>query len=87
MARMFTDSVNRKLSGNTERCQEARNAPPAPANAAPIAKACSLAAVVLMPMACAASSSSRIACQAQPMRESRSRRESSTAAPISSRIR
>ena len=38
---------------------------------------------VFMPIACAASSSSRIACQAQPTRESRSRREASSAAPIS----
>ena len=61
--------------GNTERCHEARKAPPIPAKAAPIANAWSLATVVLIPMARAASSSSRIACQAQPIRESRRRAE------------
>ena len=75
MARMLIDSVKRKFSGNTDRCQEARKLPPTPANEAPMAKAWSLATVVLIPMVFAASSSSRIACQAHPTREWRRRTE------------
>jgi hypothetical protein len=52
------------------------NSPPAtPPKVAPIANASSFMLRVLMPMDAAASSSSRMATQARPMRESSSRRE------------
>ena len=52
---------------------EALNTPARPAVVAPRAKASSLVVTVLMPLAAAASSSSRIAFQARPIRESCSR--------------
>ena len=85
IASTLIDSVNRKFSGNTERCHEASSAPAKPANEAPIAKACSFATVVLMPIARAASSSSRIACQAQPMRECCRRCDASSASASTTR--
>ena len=87
MARMLIDSVNRKFSGNTDFCQDARKLPPIPAKEAPMANAWSLATVVLMPIARAASSSSRIACQAQPMREWRRRADARSVSASAARKR
>src|SRR3954470_6199095 len=69
MASTITLSVRMKLSG-LMKPWIAENMPPAtPPNEAPIAKASSFMLRVLMPMERAASSSSRIASQARPMRE------------------
>ena len=69
IARIMIDSISEKLSGETKPCI-AENTPPAtPPKLAPMAKASSLRLRVLMPIALAAISSSRIACQARPMRE------------------
>ena len=68
------DSTSTKLSGLMKPCI-AENMPPAmPPNDAPIANASSLMLRVLMPIARAATSSSRIASHARPMREFCSRR-------------
>src|SRR5690606_33560654 len=63
------DSVRLKLSGLTKPCMEANMAPATPPKLAPMEKASSLILRVLMPMALAATSSSRTASQARPMRE------------------
>ncbi|KAI1697405.1 hypothetical protein Ddc_19713 [Ditylenchus destructor] len=60
-----------KDSGETKPWNAANSAPATPPNEAPMAKASSLMLRVLMPMALAAISSSRIASQARPMRERR----------------
>ncbi len=63
------DSTSTKLSGEMKPWI-AENMPPAsPPKLAPMAKARSFRLRVLMPMARAATSSSRIASQARPMRE------------------
>src|SRR5690349_1297778 len=65
----ITDSTRMKLSGEMKPWI-AENMPPAtPPKLAPIANASSFRRVVLMPIARAATSSSRIASQARPMRE------------------
>ncbi len=63
------DSIRMKLSGDTKPWNEANIAPDTPPNDAPIANASSLTLRVLIPIALAATSSSRIANQARPMRE------------------
>ncbi len=74
IASTITDSTSTKLSG-LMKPWIAENMPPAtPPNDAPIANASSLTLRVLMPIARAAISSSRIASHARPMRESCSRR-------------
>ena len=65
----MTDSNSPKLSGLTNCCVAENIAPATPPNDAPIAKASSLTLRVLMPMAFAAISSSRIASHARPSRE------------------
>src|SRR5690606_22193642 len=72
------DSVRLKLSGLTKPCMAANSAPATPPNEAPMANASSLMLRVLMPMALAAISSSRIASQARPMREFCRRTQTST---------
>src|SRR5882762_859565 len=68
------DSTSTKLSGEIKACM-AENMPPArPPKLAPMAKASSFTLRVLMPIAAAAISSSRIASQARPIREFCSRR-------------
>ena len=68
------DSTDREAL-RADEALEAENSPPAtPPKVAPMAKASSLMLRVLIPMACAAISSSRIATQARPMRESSRRR-------------
>ena len=70
----ITDSTSTKLSG-LMKPWIAENMPPAmPPNDAPIANASSFMLRVLMPIARAAISSSRIASHARPMRESCRRR-------------
>ena len=65
-----TDSVNRKLSYDTVPVLCAKNAPANPASVAPQRNAMILIGPVRMPMARAASSSSRIAIHARPSRDS-----------------
>src|ERR1051325_2164244 len=69
IATTMMDSTRTKLSGEMNPCI-AENMPPArPPKLAPMAKASSFRLRVLMPIARAAISSSRIASQARPMRE------------------
>ena len=63
------DSVSENDSGDTKPWNAANMAPATPPNDAPIENASSLTLRVLMPMAFAAISSSRIATQARPRRE------------------
>ena len=87
MHRMITDSKKVKLSGDTKAILAAKNAPTTPAQAEPITKASILSRKVLMPMAAAATSSSRIAIQARPMREEMSRYMAATVNIAKARIR
>src|SRR5581483_1883962 len=83
----ITDSTSTKLSGEMN-AWIAENMPPAmPPKLAPIAKARSFMFRVLMPMARAAISSSRIASHARPMREFCSRRLTTMTASITSSSR
>src|SRR5213075_1862799 len=70
----ITDSTRMKLSGEMKAWMAANMPPARPPKLAPIANASSFRLRVLMPMARAAISSSRIASQARPMREFCSRR-------------
>src|SRR5471032_3031814 len=63
------DSVSENDSGDTKPWNEANMAPATPPNEAPVENASSLTLRVLMPIALAAISSSRIATQARPRRE------------------
>ena len=63
------DSIRLKLSGLTKPWKAPNKAPATPPKVAPSAKASSFMLRVLMPIALAASSSSRIAAHARPMRE------------------
>ena len=63
------DSVKEKDSGETKPWNEANKAPATPPKDAPIANASNLTLRVLMPIAFAAISSSRIATKARPKRE------------------
>ena len=73
IARTVNDTVNTNWSGQTIVSFEALKTPARPAVVAPSANASSLVVTVLIPLAAAASSSSRIAFQARPTRESCSR--------------
>ncbi|MCY1543754.1 hypothetical protein D9M68_795840 [compost metagenome] len=70
MATTITDSMSENDSGETKRWNEANNTPETPPNEAPMPKASNLRLRVFRPMALAAISSSRMAIQARPMRES-----------------
>ena len=74
IASTITDSTSTKLSGLMKPCVAENMPPEMPPNDAPIANASSFMLRVLMPIARAAISSSRIASQARPMREFCSRR-------------
>ena len=74
IARTPMDSMKVKLSGLINTCLAANNTPTAEANDAPTANPSSFIRTTGTPMAAAASSSSRIAFQARPTRESSSRR-------------
>ncbi len=69
------DTSSSKLFGNTDPTLAAKSAPPNEARMAPVTNASSLAVTMLMPMASATCSSSRIAIQARPIRESCRRHE------------
>ena len=69
IASTMIDSNSPKLSGLTNSCVAEKMPPAMPPNDAPIANARSFTLRVLMPMALAATSSSRIASQARPSRE------------------
>ena len=73
-ARISTESRNGKLSGVMAICLDAKITPAMPPIDAPMAKAQSLNLKVGTPISSAASSSSRIACQARPTRLRSSRR-------------
>ncbi|MCY1369097.1 hypothetical protein D9M69_561160 [compost metagenome] len=70
IATTITDSISEKDSGDTKRWNEANKTPETPPNVAPMPKASSFRLRVFRPMALAAISSSRMAIQARPMRES-----------------
>ena len=74
IARIVIDSSRMKLSGLTKPWRPKKMTPENPAGPAPRAKARSFVVVLLIPIVCAASSSSRIAAQARPIREPWSRR-------------
>jgi hypothetical protein len=67
--RISIDRVTSKLFGKIDWIWEANSAPPKLARIAPMMNANSLAETMLMPMASATASSSRIAIQARPIRE------------------
>ena len=67
--RMMIETRISKLLGNTEPTLAANTAPLNAAIVAPTTKAISLAFTVLMPIASATCSSSRVAIQARPRRE------------------
>ncbi len=69
IARMVIDSSRMKLSGLTKPWRPEKSTPENPAVLAPMAKARSFVVVLLMPIVCAASSSSRMAAQERPMRD------------------
>ena len=68
MATIITLSIRLKLSGLTKPWKAANMLPLTPPKVAPMPKASSFMLRVLMPIALAAISSSRIAIQARPMR-------------------
>ena len=63
------DSISENDSGETKPWKAPNRPPATPPKVAPSAKASSFMLRMLMPIAFAASSSSRIAAQARPMRE------------------
>ena len=73
IARIENETVERNWSGLTRVSFEALKTPARPAVDAPSAKASSFVVTVFRPLAAAASSSSRMAIQDRPMRESCSR--------------
>ena len=73
IARIVIDSSRMKLSGLTNPWRPEKMTPENPAVLAPRANARSFVVVLLIPMVWAASSSSRIAAQARPIREPSSR--------------
>jgi len=75
VASRSADSRKVKESGAATLTTCASTVPAAPARVAPRAKASSFRRVVLMPVAAAASSSSRIATHARPIRDSDNRRK------------
>ena len=70
IATIITDSIRLKDSGETKPWNAANIEPDTPPKVAPMPKASSFMLRVLMPIALAAISSSRIAIQARPMRDS-----------------
>ena len=70
IARTVNETVNMNWSGETMVSLDALNTPARPAVVAPSANASSFVVIVLIPFAAAASSSSRMAFQARPTRES-----------------
>ena len=87
IARIVIDSSRMKLSGLTKPWRPEKMTPENPAVLAPRAKARSFVVVLLIPIVCAASSSSRIAAQARPIREPSRRYEKRTAPMHRIRIR
>ena len=83
IASTMIDSNRPKLSGLMNCCVAEKTAPAMPPNEAPIANARSLTLRVLMPIALAATSSSRIASHARPSREFCSRRLTTMTAIVS----
>ena len=74
MTSSIEETAKLNISGVAVCSLATKNTPVMPAKAAPMAKAISLKRVRLTPIALAAVSSSRIAIQARPIRESRRRR-------------
>src|ERR671929_307615 len=76
--RMNAEMLKLKSFGNVELLNDAKYAPATPPKNAPVAYAQVLVRINGTPIAAAAVSSSRIAIQARPSRESRSRIEQNT---------
>ena len=87
IATIITDSIRLNDSGETKPWKAANMAPETPPKLAPMPKASSFMLRVLMPMALAAISSSRMAIQARPTRESCRRWETMTVTITSARNR
>jgi len=87
MARIRMDCTSVKDSGLTNSCLAAKTTPMAPEKAAPVAKAMSLVRSRAMPMARAATSSSRMATQARPSGESLRRTLTRVTSPINTSTR
>ena len=75
IASAVIETMISKLAGVRDPIFTAKRAPPSEPTAPPVANARSLNRVVLMPMASATCSSSRIAFQARPMREPANRQD------------
>ena len=87
IATIITLSIRLKDSGETKPWKAANIEPATPPKVAPMPKASSFMLRVLMPMALAAISSSRIAIQARPMRLSSRRWQMTTLTTTSARNR
>lgn len=87
MATIMIDSIRLNDSGEMKPWKAANMAPETPPKVAPMAKASSFMLRVLMPMALAAVSSSRMAIQARPMRDSSRRWQMTTLTSTSTRNR
>ena len=87
IASAVIETMTSKLAGVSEPIFTANSAPPSEPTAPPIANASSLNRVVLMPIASATCSSSRIAFQARPIRELASRHETKIASRRRTRAR
>ena len=87
MATIITDSMRLNDSGETKPWKAANIAPDTPPKLAPMPKASSFMLRVLMPIALAAISSSRMAIQARPMRETCRRCEITMVTTTSARNR
>jgi len=87
IATIITDSCRLNDSGEMNPWKVANIAPDTPPNVAPMPKASNFRLRVLMPMALAAISSSRIAIQARPMRLRSSRWQTITPTTTSARNR
>ena len=78
MQRMNTEMLKKKSPGNVAHLKLAKYAPATPPKNAPVAYAHVFVRISGTPIAAAAVSSSRIAIQARPSRESRRRHEQNT---------
>ncbi len=87
IATIITLSIRLNDSGDTKPWNDANIEPDTPPKVAPIANASSFMLRVLMPIALAAISSSRMAIQARPMREVSSRWQITTLDTTSARNR
>ena len=87
MATIITDSIRLNDSGEMKPWKDANMAPDTPPKVAPMPNASNFRLRVLMPMALAAISSSRMAIQARPTRDSSRRWQITTLNTTSARNR